>query len=129
MSGPGPLVLSSPPPSTAEAAAGQCAQGHPLTGAGEQAPSLGCRAPCQASTGLGDPAFLRVSARNRVWACHRSQPETPHRVASGLPHQPPRRLGATWGAQVEAGLTVRALTLEQGYLSVPGPPAHFLPLL
>lgn len=34
-----------------------------------------------------------------------------------------------WGAQVEAGLTVRALPLEQGYLLVLGLPAHFLPLL
>lgn len=30
-----------------------------------------------------------------------------------------------WGAQVEAGLTVRALPLEQGYLLVLGLPGHF----
>lgn len=50
-------------------------------------------------------------------------------LGPGLPHRPPHRLGAAWSAQVEAGLTVRALPPEQGYLSVPGPPAHFLPLL
>lgn len=50
-------------------------------------------------------------------------------LGPGLPHQMPRRLGAVWSARVEARLTFRALPPEWGYLSEPGPPAHFLPLL